>query len=300
MVRPKKKPDGLDISIEYRGAAVKGGRMNGRLVAQEILGFCNYASLAGEMIFGRDVEVQPEVRGFRGGSFDIDFIVELLGTVATIHSMSPTDPKELLGLIKDSITLFKHVRGEKPKRASRSKVHNHVEVENNKGNIQVFNIDTINFATDPAVASAAQDFIVKPLQSGGVASVEIVSKQMRGKLASITKQHVNSFVPLSTDRPLLESEHDTGLLIDSPSFREGNKWRFYDGQAGFTAAIEDEDFLKAIDEGQERFGKGDVLVVTMRVRQVRTADGGLRAERTILKVKEHKVAQRQCSLLDKD
>jgi hypothetical protein len=50
-----------------------------------------------------------------------------------------------------------------------------------------------------------------------------------------------------------------------------DKWRFFDGQASFTASTGDEDFLRSVDNGNERFGKGDVLVVTMRVQQVRTA-----------------------------
>jgi hypothetical protein len=119
-----------------------------------------------------------------------------------------------------------------------------------------------------------------------------------GPVASIKRSEASYFIPLNVDQPLLEATHDTGLVIDSPSFREGNKWRFFDGQASFTAAIEDESFLRAVNDGSERFGKGDVLVVKMRVRQVRTADGGLKAERSVLKVKEHKVAQQQYSLLD--
>jgi hypothetical protein len=39
----KKQSDNLDVSLEYHGPGVKGGRMDGRLVAQEILGFCDFA-----------------------------------------------------------------------------------------------------------------------------------------------------------------------------------------------------------------------------------------------------------------
>jgi hypothetical protein len=56
--------------------------------------------------------------------------------------------------------------------------------------------------------------------------------------------------------------------------------------------------MRAVNDGTERFGKGDVLVVKMRVRQVRTADGGLKAERSVLKVKEHKIGQHQFSLIE--
>lgn len=273
--------------------------MDGRIVAQEILGFCDFAALAGRATFGRDIDVHPEVKGFRGESFDIDFALGIVGPMATLLSLHPSSPKDVLILIRESINLWKHLRGAKPKETARvERNQNQVQVTNNLGTIQVVNIETLNFIADPAASQAAHDFLVKPLEKAGVKSVDIVSKQIKGKVASIAANDASYFVPLDMDRPLLESEHDTGLIIDSPNFREGNKWRFYDGQASFMASVEDENFLRRVDDGAERFGKGDVLVVTMRVRQVRTADGGLKAERSVVKVKEHKVAQKQYSLVD--
>lgn len=294
------RKDTVDVSLEYRGPGVKGGRMGGRLVAQEILGFCDFATLAGQIAYGRDVAVQPEVRGFRGKSFDIDFILGLLGPAATMLSMHPASPKEILVLIQESVALWKHLRGAKP-RATRAveRNQNQIQVENNYGSIQVVNIETLHLLADPAASHAMQDFVVKPLEYGGVSSVDIVSRQIKGTIASIASNEAAYFVPLEMDRPLLESVHDTGLIIDSPSFREGNKWRFFDGQASFTASIEDESFLRRVDDGSERFGKGDVLVVKMRVRQVRTAEGGLKAERSVMQVNEHKLAQKQYSLIEK-
>jgi hypothetical protein len=297
----EKQSERVDVSLEYKGPGVKGGRMDGRVVAQEILGFCDFATLAGQVAYGRDINVQPEVRGFRGKSFDIDFVLGILGPTATLLSLHPSSPRELLILIKDSVALWKHLRGQKPKSTERAQRNqNQIQIENNIGSIQVVNIETLNLVADPAASQAVQNFVVKPLDLAGVKSVDIVSKQMKGTLASVASNETQYFVPLDMDRPLLETEHDTGLVVDSPSFREGNKWRFFDGQASFTASIEDEGFLRGVDDGSERFGKGDVLVVKMRVRQVRTADGGLKAERTVVKVKEHKVAQKQFALIDRD
>ncbi len=295
-----KKDDSVDVSLEYRGPGVKGGRMDGRLVAQEILGFCDFAILAGQLVYGREVVVQPEIKGFRGESFDIDFILGLLGPTVTLLSINPGNPKDLLLLVKESIALWKHLKGVKPISTARSMQNqNQIEVVNNAGSIQIVNIETLNLVADPAASQAVHNFIVKPLEAAGVSSVDIVSKKMKSSVASVASNEVSYFVPLNADQPLLESEHDTGLVIDSPSFREGNKWRFFDGQASFTASIEDEAFLRSVNDGSERFGKGDVLVVKMRVRQVRTADGGLKAERSVLKVKEHKISQKQYSFLEK-
>src|SRR5687768_18527011 len=108
--------------------------MDGRLVAQEILGFCDFATLAGQVAYGREVAIQPEVRGFRGKSFDIDFILGVLGPAATMLSIHPSSPKEVLVLIRESIALWKHLKGAKPKATGTvERNQNQIQVENNYG-----------------------------------------------------------------------------------------------------------------------------------------------------------------------
>lgn len=76
------------------------------------------------------------------------------------------------------------------------------------------------------------------------------------------------------------------LLIESPTFKEGNKWKFFDGQSSLYADILDEVFLKKVDSGEVRFGKGDSLTVNIRLSQTGTT-GKLSMERTIIKVLKH-------------
>lgn len=55
----------------------------------------------------------------------------------------------------------------------------------------------------------------------------------------------------------------------------------------FFAEIVDVDFLARIDSGDERFGKGDVLIVDLRRIQSIT-DNGLKLEYAVEKVHEHR------------
>lgn len=81
------------------------------------------------------------------------------------------------------------------------------------------------------------------------------------------------------------------LLIESLTFKDGNKWRVHDGTSPFYASIEDKDFLDKIDAG-ERFGKGDVLVVDLR--QIQSIVGAkLVTESKIVKVWEHRAPLQQ-------
>jgi hypothetical protein len=76
------------------------------------------------------------------------------------------------------------------------------------------------------------------------------------------------------------------LLIESLTFKDGNKWRVHDGTRPFHAVIEDKEFLATIDSGKQ-FGKGDVLVVDLR--GVQTIIGAkLATDWTIVKVLEHR------------
>jgi hypothetical protein len=64
----------------------------------------------------------------------------------------------------------------------------------------------------------------------------------------------------------------------------------------FTAGIEDADFLNRIANNEVAFGKNDYLICDVRERQVKTAKG-LKKERTIIRVVEHKPAARQLRLI---
>lgn len=85
------------------------------------------------------------------------------------------------------------------------------------------------------------------------------------------------------------------LILVAPVFQDGNKWRFSDGGATFPAAILDEEFLSRVNNG-ERFGKGDVLQVELKIVQSRTGCK-ISVERQVLKVIEHRISGQQQQLL---
>jgi len=108
----------------------------------------------------------------------------------------------------------------------------------------------------------------------------------------VLKSDAPSFGPVAIDTPLVESESTIGLAIESPTFKEGNKWRFFDGQNSFYAEVADEEFLAKVNDGRERFGKGDILIVRMKTTQVSALET-LKIERTILEVIKHKIGYHQ-------
>ena len=75
-------------------------------------------------------------------------------------------------------------------------------------------------------------------------------------------------------------------------FKDGNKWKFADDRGSLFASILDDAFLARVRDGEERFGCGDRLLVSLRTRQSQTATG-YKAEREILAVREHREPMRQ-------
>jgi hypothetical protein len=77
------------------------------------------------------------------------------------------------------------------------------------------------------------------------------------------------------------------LQIESAVFKDDNKWRFHDGSMAFFAELADGDFVRRVNTGDERFGKGDLLIADLRIIQSVT-DDGLRQSYFIEHVHEHR------------
>ena len=114
-------------------------------------------------------------------------------------------------------------------------------------------------------------------------------------VAGVDQVEAAWFVPVAKESPVSENVVTMALILVAPVFQDGNKWRFSDGSASFAATIEDETFLVRVNNG-ERFGKGDVLTVEMRIVQTRTASK-IGVERTVQRVLEHREAAQQQPLL---
>ncbi len=90
----------------------------------------------------------------------------------------------------------------------------------------------------------------------------------------------------NNENVISENELTMVLMIESPSFKKANKWKFNTGGNSFFASINDLVFLDKVDSGEELFGKGDYLTAIVAAKQLMT-DSGLKMEYAILKVIRH-------------
>ncbi|MCX5803837.1 MAG: hypothetical protein NTU69_09970 [Proteobacteria bacterium] len=277
------------LSLEYHGVSVETGRMNSYDVASYILAFSDFMGIASRTAYGEKITLRTEIQGFKQDSFDIVFALQIAGVAYTI--LMPTTPfsiKDFIGLIKDSIQAWLHLNGSPPKAVTPvPDKQNIFQIENQNGQLNYFTADVINIITDSKAGKSVEQFIKKPLESG-LSFIRINSKSL-DEVVNIKEKDAPCFIPVNIEKPLLESEMKMSLLIESPTFKEGNKWKFFDGQNSFYADILDENFLKNVDSGIERFGKGDSLIAIVRFTQSSDV-GSLKMERIIVNVLGHEVA----------
>jgi hypothetical protein len=85
------------------------------------------------------------------------------------------------------------------------------------------------------------------------------------------------------------SESDAELTVQplDAHFESGKKWHVTTGgETRYSVDIEDETFIKSVENGR-RIGKKDLFIVTMHTVSSIGRDGKLKASHAITKVKKH-------------
>jgi hypothetical protein len=143
-------------------------------------------------------------------------------------------------------------------------------------------------------SNASSRFIGNGLKPDGFESL-VINGNNGGIVLTVSKEESDNFKKITKEHIVSDNTNRMIVSIVAAVFQDGNKWKFNDGERSFSAALLDGDFLARVNNG-ERFGKGDVLDVDMRVQQ--NLDGmKTTIERSILKVHRHLTPQEQQQLL---
>lgn len=276
-------------SLEYSGDKVKHGQLKAKDVAKYIAAIDDFMNMISNHAYGKETNINIDVSGFRANSFDIDFALQVINIGAGVI-FSTASPQDLILLATDCIKACLHLQGLPPLEATKNTVNNTIDIKNNYGQSQIFHIETLNVIADTTGAKSLETFIREPLLQG-IESVTVKSNK-HNISACVAANEADYYKPIDLNMPLFKNSIKTGLVIESPSFKDGNKWRFSDGQSSFYAEITDPVFLKAVDSGEERFGKNDILTVEMDIIQFKSISG-LKVEKVVTRVLEHQLAQYQ-------
>lgn len=278
---------GMSILLRYQGPAVDDGSMNVYDAAANMVAFSDFVVVAAKKLYGDEVEVRAEVTAFKHASFGTDLIFQVGNLAASVLPIIP-DIGSVAKAVKESLELFRFLKGDKPKKVE-SREDNSVHVTNNHGNIIVIDRASLHITIDAKAGKAAEQFIGAALSKAGVNQIEISSEGE--KIAQATKDDASYYHPIGDEDTLTEQVARMGLVIESLSFKDGNKWKMWNGSESLSYGMEDENFIARVNTG-EAFRKGDILICDVRVRQTHTG-GVLKLQRAIIRVHEHKVGQDQ-------
>jgi hypothetical protein len=278
--------------------------MDVRDLAPALLGVGQLVDAANRVLYGESATARVQVRTVRPGSFNIglDVAVTFLQTVRDMWSgpeaTAAANLIQVLGfgvsIPVGAIKLIKWLKGRNPTAVRRTE-GGRVEVEIDKHRIEV-DEPVARLALDLNVRLALERVVAEPLSKEGIDRVELASG---GKIEHIEKSEGYYFLaPPDREGGVFESRFRAPFSIISLSFKEGNKWRVYDGKTQLTVTVTDQEFLDRVNRNEVVFSKGDILICDVRV-VTRQEPKGLKAEYFIERVIEHRhPTARQMSFFD--
>ena len=276
------------IALRYSGPAVDTGLMDVYEASENMIALSEFVVLSAKSVFGESIAVRTEVAGFGHGSFITDLVFNV--SLASSSVFSAHSPDQIWNLVKEAFTLWKHLKGSPPSNVEYG--GQQVNVTNNNGEIIQVMIHSFTLVMSEKGSDSVGRFVQKALGKPGMDAIELSSGAET--IDRVTQAESVYFVPVSITQTITDTIVKMWLMLEAPVFKDGNKWRFSDGQQSFYADIEDNDFLARVNAG-ERFGKGDVLYTDVRINQ-QLSGMRITAERSIVTVHEHKVASVQLPL----
>ena len=291
----------VEFSVSYDGDALTQNTMDVRDLAPALLALGQSFERANSLSNGDRASVSLRIRATKPGSFEIVlFLQQLLERATDVLSgdmmVSAFVLKEILiggggqGVI-GLLQLLKQLRGKKPQ-----------QTEETSGGI-TFEADNMKLHISTEVASAYNDrptrenieAVIRPLFKRGIESV--VFKENNEEIESIQKSEAEYFNSGDSDSDN-SVEHvipRQRLQIASLAFDKDGKWRLSDGANIHWYSMDDQKFLKDIQQGK-RFGKDDILICEVLLVQNIDVNGKLKLEYAVKQVLNHISPAQQLSL----
>ncbi len=286
--------------VIYDGWALEHHLMDVRDLAPAMIAVNDLLSNANKALNGDKADLNLKVNAsFRAGSFGMELhtVVHFLSQIRDMFASDNASAisnawtiLEIVGFVGGAglIGLIRFLKGKKP-----------TQIIDEDGRLKVYLNETEYYETDGKVVKLYKNRTIvsdlnkmlEPLEKDGIDSF-FVSRTGDKKDAdlAIDESELTYFEYQEIENDLSENITETFVQIEAAVFKDNNKWKFDNGGSPINAAILDEEFLRKIDAGELRFGKGDLLKVKLKTIQT-FAHGKLKTEFQVIEVLEHKIVK---------
>ena len=303
MAAPPDSP--VEFVVSYEGPALAEHTIPVRDLAPALLALGQAFERANSILNGDRASISLEIRATAEGSFDVALVLkQLFDRAVDAFSgdfvSSAANMKELLigggGGIAGLIALIKFLKRSRPK-----------EVERTDDNNIILEMDRLRLKVPAQVLELYKDSnlrdhieaVVRPLVRPGINKMTFLENKQ--PIETVEESEVPYFEPeeptdVGTTQTIIPRQR---LQVASVSFVQG-KWKLNDGEKTRWYAIKDKQFTTEVEEGQRRFGSGDLLICEVIMIQSIGPDGELKLEYEITKVLNHIPHPQQARLLEED
>lgn len=290
------KADKNNITIAYTGSAVDDGTMDVSILGPALMALGTLVNETNKTINNDNSQIAVKVNAdFQKGSFEIqlDVIRTITEQLQSLFN-NPTSVGDMLsilglgGAIQSIVgipSVIDFIKWVKKRKIDKITKHGNgmcsVSIGDETANV---NIIIINLYQSVVVRESLNDMI-SPVRREGINAFEVRNKQGNA-IQSINKEESVGFEFSVADNTPEENisvqTYVQWVRILTVNF-EDLKWRFQSGDNKYYAKIEDEDFLKDVENGLS-FTKGDMLQIELEQTQTVKPDSNIKNEYRVLKV----------------
>jgi hypothetical protein len=283
-----------NLIIAYDGKALENHEIDVEELALSLTGMAGLIKHASSVVNrGQSTKISIKVSSLSPGSFEIHLVAEQIKEVLAFWGTNPkivglSTILSLLGLSGVGlIQLILALKNNKIKKAKENEDGDIVitYIENNTTNNITINKNVYTFYNDNDIRNSLSK-VLSPLSKEGIDTFEVrdSKKSVKGR---ITKDEL-SYFSISPQNDLLdENELDMWLSFISISFKDGNKWRFSNGDNEFYASVDDQDFANSVNSDMTKFSKNDTIKAKVKISQYLT-ENGIKTLYSIVKILEYK------------
>lgn len=281
-----------EFSVKFDGEALAQNTMDVRALAPALLALGD-AVQAVHRVLGEADDGQPapalQIQATRGGSFDVGLLIDTLDSApanaaANLAGYGAALWAVALGAMK---VIKRFGRSEPPTPESRD---GELVYKDPEGHVLIVPAGTDAVVRNGQFRAAISGF-TRPLEEDGIDSITIDDGAPADHL-EILREDRPHFAVQPAEELLDESTREARVHVETVQFRpeKGRKWRFSEESETFTATVEDLRFLREVRSGDRPVGEQDTLVVQMRETTYRRPAGGVRTDRAIVRVVDHRRA----------